>query len=85
MNETVASFRSGKVDFLSDFPVGGVGTVVAVNVENELQGRLMGMGLFVGARFHLIQGGNGFPLLLAIGDTRLALGCEIGRCILVEQ
>jgi len=80
------AFRSEKVDYLANFPPGGVGTIVDINTENELQGRLMGMGLFIGARFRLLQGGGGSrkPLLLAVGDTRLALGCELGRCILVE-
>lgn len=78
------SFRSEKVDCLLRFPSGGVGTVVAINTENELQGRLMGMGLFVGVRFRLLQGGKARPLLLAVGDTRIALGSELGRCILVE-
>jgi len=80
------TFRSKKVDYLANFPPGAVGTVVDVNTETELQGRLMGMGLFVGVRFRLLQGGNGSrkPLLLAIGDTRIALGYELGRSILAE-
>ena len=80
------SFRSGKVIDLLNFPNGGVGTIVDIDTENELQGRLMGMGLFVGAKFRLLQGGNAShqPLLLAVGDTRIALGAELGRCILVE-
>ena len=87
MRENGVSFRSEKVGFLTDFPTGGVGTIVDIDTETELQGRLMGMGLFVGAQFRLLQGGNRSrqPLLLAIGDTRIALGCELGRCILVEQ
>ena len=80
------TFRPKKVEYLANCPPGGVGTVVDINMETELQGRLMGMGLFVGVRFRLLQGGNGSrkPLLLAVGDTRIALGCELGRCILVE-
>ena len=83
---TAVSFRSEKVSDLLNFPTGGLGTIVDINTENELQGRLMGMGLFVGAKFRLIQGGNASPkpLLLAVGDTRIALGAELGRCILVE-
>jgi Fe2+ transport system protein FeoA len=81
------SFRSDKIDWLLHFPTGSVGTVVAINTDNDLQGRLMGLGLFVGARFRLIQGGNASrkPLLLAVSDTRIALGSELGRCILVEK
>ena len=81
------SFRSEKVDYLQNFPTGGVGTIVDINTENALQGRLMGMGLFAGSRFRLLQGGNASrkPLLLAVGDTRIALGSELGHCILVER
>ncbi len=80
------SFRSEKVDYLSCFPAGQVGTIVDMNAENDLQGRLMGLGLFVGTRFRLLQGG-GFakPVLLAVGETRIALGPEIARTILVEE
>ena len=80
------SFRSEKVDYLHNFPTGRIGTIVDINTENDLQGRLMGLGLFVGSRFRLIQGGNASckPLLLAVGDTRIALGHELGCCILVE-
>ncbi len=81
------SFRSDKVDYLSRFPTGRIGTIVDMNAESDLQGRLMGMGLFVGTRFKLLQGGagSGKPLLLAIGETRIALGAEIAKTILVEE
>ncbi len=80
------SFRSEKIGYLSRFPAGAAGTIVDVNAESDLQGRLMGMGLFVGTRFRLLQGGGGSrkPLLLAVGETRIALGPEIARSILVE-
>ena len=80
-------FRSDKVDYLSRFPTGASGTIVDMNTESELQGRLMGMGLFVGTRFQLLQGGAGSqkPLLLAVGETRIALGPEIADTILVEK
>lgn len=81
------AFRSDKVDYLSRFPAGSTGTVVDMTTDNELQGRLMGMGLFVGTRFQLLQGGLGSrkPLLLAVGETRIAIGPEIARTILVER
>ncbi len=79
-------FCSDKVDYLSCFPTGAAGIVVDMNSESDLQGRLMGMGLFVGTRFRLLQGGagSGQPLLLAVGETRIALGSEIAGTILVE-
>jgi Fe2+ transport system protein FeoA len=86
------AFRSEKVDSLSHFSQGQSGTVVDLILEPELQGRLMGMGLFVGTRFRVLQGGNSSknksstqPMLLAIGDTRIALGRSITSKILVEE
>jgi Fe2+ transport system protein FeoA len=83
--ETV--FRSEKVDYLSRFTQGQSGTIVEMVAEPELQGRLMGMGLFVGTRFRVLQGGNRphQPMLIAIGETRIALGSSIASQILVEK
>ena len=78
------SFRSEKVGFLVDFPIDGTGTIVSIDTDNDLQSRLMGLGLFVGIRFRLLQGGNASPLILAVGDTRIVLGHELGRRIQVE-
>lgn len=80
-------FQSDKTTCLCSFPTGAGGTVVDMTTEPELQGRLMGMGLFVGTRFQLLQGGCGSrkPLLLAVGETRIAIGPEIARTIVVEQ
>ncbi|MDR1924984.1 MAG: ferrous iron transport protein A [Planctomycetaceae bacterium] len=80
-------FRSKKVIYLSTFPQGEVGTIVDMTADTELQGRLMGMGMFVGTRFKLLQGGHSSqkPLLVAIGETRIALGTEIAKTILVEK
>lgn len=86
------AFRSEKVGYLSHFSQGESGTVVDLILEPELQGRLMGMGLFVGTRFRVLQSGNSSktqsstqPMLLAIGDTRIALGRSITSKILVEK
>jgi Fe2+ transport system protein FeoA len=58
-----------------------------MTADAELQGRLMGMGMFIGTQFKLLQGGltSNEPLLLAIGETRIALGTEIAQTILVEK
>ena len=79
--------RSEKNNSLSRFPDGLHGTVVDVVADAELQGRLMGMGLFVGTRFQLLRNGSAasrVPLLLAIGETRIAIDYEIAETILVE-
>ena len=81
------AFFSEKIGSLSRFPDGMRGTVVNILAEPDLQGRLMGMGLFVGTRFQLLRG-NGtsrnIPLLLAIGETRIAVDHHIAEMILVE-
>ena len=80
-------FRSEKIDSLSRFPNGWHGTVVDVIADSELQGRLMGMGLFVGTRFQLLRNGtptSNIPVLLAVGETRIALDHKIAELILVE-
>ena len=80
-------FRSKNAGSLSRFPNGRHGTVVDVTADAELQGRLMGMGLFIGTRFQLLRDGATspkIPLLLAIGETRIAMDHEIAEAILVE-
>jgi len=81
------SFRSEKIGSLNRFPCGVHGTVVEVIANVELQGRLMGMGIFVGTRFQLLRSGtigSNVPLLLSIGETRIAVDHNIAEMILVE-
>ncbi|MCL2348382.1 MAG: ferrous iron transport protein A [Planctomycetaceae bacterium] len=61
-------------------------TIVALNTSNDLQGRLMGMGLTAGAKIEVLQGAQSLfkPLLVAVGETRIAVGRDIARVILVE-
>ena len=79
--------HSANVGSLCRFPNGLHGTVVDVAAADvELQGRLMGMGLFIGTRFQLLRSGAATPktpFLLAIGETRIALDHDIARAILV--
>ena len=79
-------FKSDHVD-LTSISCGEDATIVAINTELELQGRLMGLGLFVGSRIRLFRGGPGKrgPLLLGIGNTRLALSRDVAKKILVEK
>ena len=81
------SFKSTQIRSLTRVPAGDQAVVVAINTEQELQGRLMGMGLFVGTKVDILQGGEGKhgPLLLGIGNTRIALGRDIASVILAED
>ena len=80
-------FPPKSANSLSRFPDGLHGTVVDVTADAELQGRLMGMGLFIGTRFQLLRSGATtpkIPFLLAIGETRIAVDHDIAEMILVE-
>jgi len=80
-------FRPKSTNSLSQFPNGFHGTVIDVAADPELQGRLMGMGLFIGTRFQLLRSGATtpkIPFLLAIGETRIAVDHDIADTILVE-
>ena len=80
-------FRYEQVSSLDRFQDGEHGTIVDITADAELQGRLMGMGLFIGTRFQLLRGGtmaSRIPFLLAIGETRIAIGHEIANRIFVE-
>lgn len=85
--EIERGFRTKNTGPLSRFPSGAHGTVVEIAGDAELQGRLMGMGLFVGIRFHLLRSGAAIPkvpFLLAVGETRIALDYDIADTIFVE-
>jgi len=82
---TERSSRSTNVCSLSRFPSGWRGTIIDIMADAELQGRLMGMGLFIGTHFQLLQNSTSqMPFLLAIGETRIAIGWDIAERILVE-
>ena len=81
-------FRSEKICNLCHFPHDTTGTIVNIIADLELQGRLMGMGLFVGTRFQLLRNGNRYsnvPFILAVGETRIAIDYQIAEMILVER
>ena len=80
-------FRSAKIFPLSFFPDGLHGTIVGVVADVDLQGRLMGMGIFAGTRFQLLRRGSiasNIPFLLAVDETRIAIDHKIAEMILVE-
>jgi len=56
--------------------------IVEIRAGHRLKERLNGLGLLPGGEVEILQD-NGGPLLLAIGDTRLALGRGMAHKILV--
>ncbi|MDO5579583.1 MAG: FeoA family protein [Planctomycetia bacterium] len=71
---------------LSELPEGKLATIVSIRLDPEIIGRFMGMGLFAGSRIRILVRGRTSqkPILLSVGDTRIALGEEYAKRILVE-
>lgn len=70
---------------LLDLTRGESATIVAVRLGHELFGQLMGMGLFAGAKVTALQVGEKKPLLLSVGETRIAMGRDLARAIFIEK
>ena len=62
-------------------------TVVDLNTSSELQSRLMGMGLTTGAKVEILHGGRSRfqPLVVGVGESRIAIGRDIAKMVLVES
>jgi Fe2+ transport system protein FeoA len=84
---SISGMKSLRISLLDSLHSFDRATVVGLNTSNELQGRLMGMGLTVGAKVEVLQGGNGRsrPLLIGVGESRIAIGRDIARMVLVES
>lgn len=59
--------------------------VVTIDTSRALQKRLSDLGILVGKELEVIQRLAEGRMVVAIGDTRLALGCEMTRRIGVTQ
>ncbi len=63
---------------------GGVKThVTAILGGREMQKRLSDIGILVGREVEVVRRGGGGALVVAVGDTRLALGDDVSRKIFV--
>ena len=65
-------------------PPGVEATVVEIRGGSGLERRLADMGLAPGVRVRLITDGTRGPLVVAAGDTRLALGRGMAQKIMVR-
>jgi len=72
---------------LTTLASGQTGTVVRLGGGRAMQARLLGMGLYVGSEVHVLKAHRGShgPTLLAVGETRLALGYGMAERILVHR
>jgi ferrous iron transport protein A len=69
---------------LSLAPVGEPLTVVDVRAGKRLRQRLADMGLTVGTVIQVVPGIGHGPVILSIGDTRLALGRGASHKVIVR-
>ena len=62
-------------------------TVIEMNTSKELQNRLMGIGLTLGAKVEILHGGHNHfkPLVIGVGESRIAIGRDIAKMVLVES
>jgi len=58
--------------------------VVGLRPGRNVQHRLIELGLTVGSRICILQRGGSCPMLIGVGDSRLALGHGLAGKILVE-
>jgi ferrous iron transport protein A len=76
--------KNATIRALNTFEIGRRGVIVTVKGDKELQKRLISMGLYVGSDVEVLhQGENGALMLIAVGETRLALGQDMTKQILV--
>lgn len=73
------------IQTLRDMKAGQTGTVVALNGGYEFQTRLVSMGVHIGCDLEVVHSGNGRggPTLVAVGDSRIAVGHGMLSRILV--
>ena len=69
---------------LTMLPPGQPARIVEVRAGRHLKDRLAGLGLLPGNTVKVLRD-NGGPLLLAVGETRLALGRGMAHKILVTE
>ncbi|HDJ66128.1 MAG TPA: ferrous iron transport protein A [Nitrososphaeria archaeon] len=67
--------------FLSE---GEVGTVVEIRAGRGLTGRLLAMGIVPGAKIRVLKSSGPGPILVEIGQTRIALGRGVAMKVMVR-
>lgn len=82
-NMTPASLK--EYNTVSQLIPGDVADIVGALLPDKILERLAGMGLNMGARFSLIQGDHWNPFIVAVDETRIALGRELAEKIYVKK
>jgi ferrous iron transport protein A len=64
---------------------GGMAVIRDIRASGQVQQQLLEQGLMKGALLRIIQNDAGRPLIVALGNTRLAMGHGLALQILVEE
>lgn len=68
---------------LSSLISGSKATICSLGDDKTLTKRLLDFGLQVDYHIEVLQGGGNGPVYISIGDTRLAIGHNVAKKILV--
>ncbi|WP_232054704.1 FeoA domain-containing protein [Thermococcus sp. 2319x1] len=61
------------------------GVVVDIQGGHRVRQRLLGMGIAPGTKIFVVKSGNPGPYIIAIGNTRIALGQGVAEKIIVRR
>ena len=64
-------------------PQGGRARIVSLSEEKDVERRLRDMGLSLGSEIEVLVAGNRSPVLIAAGETRLAIEPDLARRVQV--
>lgn len=64
-------------------PEGGLATVIALIGGCEMRRRMADLGIVPGREVRIVRSGDLGPVVVMVGETRLALGQEVSRKIFV--
>lgn len=70
---------------LADLPAGQSGTVMDLSGGHAACGRLAAMGIVPGQKVRVLRNDGAGPLLLIVGDSRLALGRGLAAKVLLRE
>ncbi len=68
---------------LAELRAGEKRIVVGLAGGNEFQQRITSLGIYVGCEIEIIGGCSEGGMLVAVGDSRIALGCGMAQKIII--
>ena len=76
---------NGRITLLAELLAGERARIVALNDGAETEKRLNDMGLALDSEIEVLVAGNRSPLLVAAGETRLAIEPDLARRVRVHR